>query len=261
MDGQNDGGQDNPQNNNGGNWYEAETLDHSLITDKVKGFTNADGTMNVGELLKSYNAAQSMIGGSVKIPTEKSTDEERAAFYRKLGCPETTAGYDWKEPEGIEVKGEAFETFKKNALALGLTNKQLSGVLDGYTNIVKELHSQALYANAQQEKDTREKLGREWGDKFDGKLDGVMKLLEKAGIKDDLASLGRLYDERYIRLFHQITEDSRSGSLKGGDMTSDEITARMNAIKADPAYLNAALDSHAALVKEFNELCALKAKA
>lgn len=255
--------EDSPNNDNvsaNGNWYDAEGLDQSLVSDKVKAFTNSDGTMNVAELLKSYNSAQSMIGGSVKLPTDKSTPEEKTAFFRKLGCPETVDGYKWEQPEGIEVKnGEAFENFKKTALSLGLTNDQLSGVLNGYSEIVKEIFNQEEAFKSQQEKDTREKLGREWGDKFDGKLDGVMKLLEKAGIKEDLARTGRLYDERYIRLFHQITEDSRPASFKGGDMTSDEITARINAIKADPAYLNAASESHTALVKEFNDLCALRA--
>ena len=36
-----------------GNWYEAEGIDASLVTDKVKGFSDING------LLKSYNESQS----------------------------------------------------------------------------------------------------------------------------------------------------------------------------------------------------------
>ena len=61
-------------------WFASEGIDPSLVTDKVKSFTNEDGTMNTNELLKSYNSAQSMIGASVRIPTDTSTDEERSGL-------------------------------------------------------------------------------------------------------------------------------------------------------------------------------------
>ena len=245
---------DNPVENNTPAWYEAEGIDQNFVSDKVKGYTNADGSCNMAELLKSYDSAQRYIGGAVKIPTEKSTPEEVAAFYAKLGRPESADKYDWQQPEGIELKGEFFDGFKKAAHELGLTNKQLSGVLDGYTNIVKQIFSQKQAFAAEQEKTSRANLSKEWGDKFESKLGGVMDKLEKLGVKSALAEAGLLYDERILRAFHAISEDSQSSEIHNGGMSPDAVKSRIAEIRQHPGFMNAGHPEHNALVQEFNAL-------
>ena len=246
-------------NTESSNWYESSNIDQSLITDKVKTFTNSDGSMNLNEFVKSYNASQSYIGGAVKIPQENASESEINSFYTKLGRPEKYSDYDWKAPEGIEVKGEAFEGFKKHCHALGLTNKQMNGVLDGYTKIVQDIVSQDGAFRAEQEKNTRANLQREWGDKFEAKLGGVMKLFEDLGIKSDLEAKGMLYDERYIKAFQRISTDSQPA--KTIDTTSaSSIQERITALQKDPAYLNSAHPNHKAVVEEANNLFLEKAK-
>lgn len=236
-------------------WYEAENVDQSYVSEKVKGFTNDDGSMNVSELLKSYDSAQKYIGGSVKIPQENASAEELSAFYSKLGRPEKASDYDWKEPEGIQLQGEQFDTFKQRMHDLGMTNKQVSGVLDGYSKIVLDIFKSNETAKAQQESETRQALQKEWGDSFDSKLKGVMDTFEKLGIKDDLAEMGKLYDMRFIKAFHQISVDSNGTQIKGAETSKESVEARIKAIQSDPAYLNAGHPQHAEIIKEFRALC------
>ena len=73
-------------------WFEREDIDQSLVSDKVKGFTNEDGSMNLPEFLKSYNSAQSYIGGAVKIPGENASEDEWSSLYARLGRPESMRG-------------------------------------------------------------------------------------------------------------------------------------------------------------------------
>lgn len=240
---------------NNGKWFESENIDQSYVSDKVKTFTNDDGSCNIGELLKSYDSAQKYIGGAVKIPNENATADEMSAFYSKLGRPEKASDYDWKQPDGIELQGEQFENFKEQMHSLGMTNKQVSGVLDGYSKIVLDIFKAQETAKAQQEAETLQALKKEWGDDCDAKLKGVMDTFEKLGIKNDLAEMGKLYDMKFIKAFHQISVDSQGTKIQGSEGTTQTVEARIKEIQNDPAYLNAGDPRHNALIQEFRELC------
>ena len=120
------------ENQNQNQWYEAEGIDQSFVSDKVKTFTNSDGSMNVNELLKSYDSSQRYIGAAVKIPGENAAREEVDAFYTKLGRPESADKYSFKPPADVNVDGvtsQHFKAFAQKAFELGLSDRQLSGVI------------------------------------------------------------------------------------------------------------------------------------
>ena len=48
---------------------------------------------NVDSLARSYQELQSRMGNSVRIPNNESSSEETAAFYQKMGMPESPDGY------------------------------------------------------------------------------------------------------------------------------------------------------------------------
>lgn len=103
---------------------------------------------DLNSLAKSYMSAQTMIGGSVRIPGEDASDEQRAefyeklktvpgvvklpnpenaeevaAFYQSLGAPETAEEYSIDMPEGFDIAG--YEHLISAAKQAGLTNDQL----------------------------------------------------------------------------------------------------------------------------------------
>lgn len=81
-------------------------------------------------LAKSWINAQKMIGANkVVIPDDKASDEERAAFYNKLGRPESPEKYELKPPEGYKLDDATSKQMKETAHKLGLTPSQLNGLV------------------------------------------------------------------------------------------------------------------------------------
>lgn len=81
--------------------------------------------------------AEGKLNSAITIPGEKATDAERAAFYAKLGRPETPDKYELDPitglPEGLTPDPEGEKWFKGLAHELGLTPAQ-----------AKRLHSEAI---------------------------------------------------------------------------------------------------------------------
>ena len=242
-------------------WFNAEGIDQSLVSDKVKTFTNSDGSMNVNELLKSYDSSQRYIGAAVKIPGENASQEEVSAFYSKLGRPESADKYTWTPPEGISVEGataENFKAFMDLCFKLGLTNKQTSGILDGWSNIVKQLSETRVSVLDQIASTSKSTLSApdEWGDKFDDKYKATISLIEKLGAKSDLESAGVLNKVSVLKAFNTIIESGKETGLKGAEEASQSNAERLADLKKNPAYLNAGHPDHAKVLKEINNLIA-----
>jgi hypothetical protein len=90
---------------------------------------------SVGDLAKGHVHLSRMMGNSVKIPGEDSTDEERNDFYNKIGRPETADNYEYERPdmpEGMAYNDDAEKAFKHLAHDQGLSQKQLGSILDFY---------------------------------------------------------------------------------------------------------------------------------
>jgi hypothetical protein len=90
---------------------------------------------SVGDLAKGHVHLSRMMGNSVKIPGEDSTDEERNDFYNKMGRPETADNYEYERPdmpEGMAYNDDAEKAFKSLAHDQGLNQKQLGSILDFY---------------------------------------------------------------------------------------------------------------------------------
>ena len=232
-------------------WYQG--IDENLLTDKIRGFAD------INSFVKSYNEGQSFIGKG--IPDENTPADIRDAFYKKLGRPDNAEGYEWKLPEGVSVDGateENFKNFKQLCYEAGLTNKQVSAVLGGWSDIVIKL--------AQTEQAEREKIvnsskttlsaDNEWGDKYDDKLNATIKLIESLGIKKALDSAGLLYDVNVLKAFNSILsagDESKLKGEKGGNMTPQE---RLEQLKANPAYFSAGHPDHKKVIDEVNAIFA-----
>ena len=241
------------------NWYDG--VDETLLTDKVKGFTNSDGTMNVAELLKSYNSAQSYIGGSVKIPTDKSSPEEVAAFYSKLGRPESADKYDWQPPADVSVEGateENFKNFKQLCFDSGMTNKQVSAVMNGWSNVIKDLFAKQAAAREQIARESKAALSaqNEWGGDYQTRLDAVLNRVEKLGIKEKLEYAGLLYDKDVLKAFDAVISASSETRIKGADGKFINPQERLEQLKNNPAYFQAGHPDHAKVIEEANSIMA-----
>lgn len=240
-------------------WFASEGIDPSLVTEKVKSFTNEDGTMNTNELLKSYNSAQSMIGASVRIPTDTSTDEERAEFFAKLGRPESPDKYNFQIPEGISVEGatkENFAAFQKLCFENGLSNKQYAAVMGGWADIVKELNEKGETVRREIFENSKKVLSApsEWGDQYQTKYDATMGLIDKLKIRPHLEAAGVLNMPEVLKAFNSIVDEGKETGLRGGGGSGGSSAERIAELKSSPAYLNSSHPDHSKTIGELNRL-------
>lgn len=229
----------------------------------IKDFKDLDG------LIKSYKNAQSMIGGSIRIPGEEASADERAeffekikdvpgvgkmpdptneaeirAFYQKLGCPENPEGYELELPEGASVAG--FEEFIEAAHSAGLTSSQLQ--------VLAEVNLQREMAKAESFQSSREAakatLQEVFGDNFENKLasakqaaamyaerapEAVQELLNsEAGNNPALVMM--LAD-----LGSSLKEDSHKGteSAPSHGMSLNDVSDKISKLYKDDKFMHA----------------------
>ena len=109
-----------------------------------------------GSLAKSWVNAQKMIGADkVVIPGKDATEQDWAAFYNKIGRPESPDKYEIKVPEGIKVDDNALKGFREIAHASGMTAKQVQAIIEWDA---QQKSAQAQNAGALQQQELRASL-------------------------------------------------------------------------------------------------------
>ncbi len=139
----------------------------------------------IGDLAKGHVHLSRMMGNSVKIPGEDSTDEERNDFYTKLGRPETADAYDYQRPdmpEGMHYDDGAEKAFKELAHKEGLTQGQLGSIMDFYnkfaldSQIDRKLQMDEAYFKGEAA------LQKEWGMKgYDRNVSIAQRAMKEFG--------------------------------------------------------------------------------
>lgn len=122
-------------------------------------------------LLKNYAHAQKFQGSAVRVPGEDATPEEWGEFYDKLGRPEDANGYN---PTLPELEGgwneDLVSNFKKTAHDMGLTPKQVQGILNFYGPAVGDIlrgdQRQKQVERMEAETSLREKYGAAYPQKL-----------------------------------------------------------------------------------------------
>ena len=90
-------------------------------------FQDENGQLRVNELLKSYQELEKKLSRMVQVPADDAAPEERQAFYRALGVPESPEAYQ------ITVTNELMASdpdVNRYLYDLGFTNKQAQAVYD-----------------------------------------------------------------------------------------------------------------------------------
>lgn len=184
---------------------------------------------------------------AVFMPGEKATDEERAAFYTKLGRPENAEKYTISKPtdlpEAIEYPVEVEAAFKEFAFKNGWSDVQAQGAYSWYWGLVKNGYAVREQQIAQATEAAVNKLKDEWkGDafkvnselatrafkKFGGDSAEVTKFIADA--KVDGVTLGN--HPTFLKVFAAIGKAISDSSLGdggrdgGGTELSDEEKAK-----------------------------------
>lgn len=200
---------------------------------------------DVGALAKSYVETKKMVGDALKVPAADAKPEERAAFYTKLGRPETADKYTVKAPTfpeelGLTWDGEAQSQFLASMHEAGLTNAQVQKALDWYGAYMLRAGDAQIREAAQERRTATEALRTRWGSAMERNVGLARAAVQKMANGDErllAAADAEGNNPALLELLHAAGEllfergEIRGDEYRGG-RTVDEIQADIDAIKA-----------------------------
>ena len=143
-------------------------------------------------LTDAMTAARAKTDGMVKIPGEKATPEEIAAFHKALGVPEKPEEYGHKLPEGLDEKavdaakiGAWKARFKEMGIPKAAAEKLIGDYLADEMNLTKSAaEKQKAEAAAFVEAEKKELAAR--FPKIDETVSAVKALANRQGVPESL---------------------------------------------------------------------------
>jgi hypothetical protein len=131
--------------------------------------------------------------GRIKIPGEDATAEDKAAFNKALGVPDSAEGYELRKPEtlpeGMSYSTELEAAYKAKAFELGLPPGQTAALYDFYNQIIMDTHNQKAKQDQESLAAAETTLKKEWGESYDGNLERVKRVMGKFGGEEFTAFL------------------------------------------------------------------------
>lgn len=219
------------------------------------------------DVLKGYAEAQKMIGGSVRIPKDDAKPEEWAAFYKKMGRPDTVEGYNIQKPEqlpdGVTWNDDLTKWFAKTAHDNGLSKSQVQKIMKSWN----EVETAKAHAAQKEMGQKLSKLQEQWGDEFAGRVELGVRAIERLMPKEEAAEFKALMDStglgnhpillKYFYLTGKMLQEDGYiiGDGHGGALGADAAKKEIEAINADQkhAYWNDG-PGHKEAVERMNKL-------
>lgn len=97
------------------------------------------GHQTIGDFAKSYLDLQSARESAIQVPGEDATDEDRNAFYSKMGVPETPDAYEIGKPadlpEGMAYSEELETWFKGAAHARHMSSENATSLFNEFNEM------------------------------------------------------------------------------------------------------------------------------
>lgn len=244
------------------------------LPEDVRGDASLKDIADVPGLAKSYIHAQGMVGADkVVIPKDGASDEEVAAFYTKLGRPETADKYELKNPdtmpEDFPLSEELVKGFREIGHKTGLTQGQVKDIYDWHLNGEITAFNDAKRTNEEAVASATRQLRTDWGKAFDTKVNQVETMINTYGdddLKNYLKETGVNNDPRFIRFLGKVAENFSEDTLRGDGrrgfdvMTPEGAQARIAELKGDKdfmaRYQNKDVSIRTEAVKRMQELYA-----
>lgn len=234
-----------------GNFYEG-------FAPELKGHPSITRYKSTEELAKGHLELEKTVGlKGVLVPSDTSSDEIKAKFYKAIGRPDIADTYS--NPvldnlhEGVKSISEVdIKAFKAKAFELGFSEKQAKGILDWHLGLSSQRLTDWDKLQTDEKNTAATELRNRWGGKFDANKALSDGLIKKFGNKNLLAGLeesgfGSNPDvmELLANIGSQISEDKLGELGKSAmGMTPEQAKLEINKVmtqimetdQSDPIY-------------------------
>lgn len=221
---------------------------------------------SVEDLATQFVNQGSLLGSSIRIPTEDTAEDQKAAFYEKLtqvpgvvrmpgpdaseeetrqfmgklGVPATAGEY--QIAEGFDsIDPEVVENYRQNAHALGLTNHQFNSLLQDQIQADKQ--AEVDYANYIEQ--ARTELKSLWGGDFDARVAGATQALRiysdempEAAKELEAVKNNPLFIRILSDMGQQLIEQGHAGMQRATNygMTPEDARMKISEIMNNPDH-------------------------
>jgi hypothetical protein len=224
----------------------------------------------------SYRNLEKLTGaGPDKLIRLPEKPEEFEAVYNKLGRPEKPELYGFdKVPEGFDPAKydvEGAKAFAEAAHKAGLSPKQAEALRQLGLENIKANEARAAAARATARGESEKALQSEWGPKYEENVNLAESALDWLGLDDEtrgaLKASGLSHNVGIVKALAKlgaaVAEDKLvgTGATSFGNMTPALAQARLNALKADPAWAGRYMNGGAPEKEEFQRLVGIIASA
>ncbi len=228
----------------------------------------------LSEVLKSYGHAQSLIGKSIRPPSEKATPEEvakwREDIYTRLGRPSSPDKYEVKRPPleelGLSWNEQRAEKFLKLAHRIGLNSEQVQAIIDHDFEVAREsaADSAKAYEACMEALEKGDDQEPGWGSATRRYLSiakrvvdtqfpkGMMERLDAVGLTNDPTFIRGLYRIGRTLIEDEVIFPDEEGGASSIENAQKEVERVMND-KTHP-YWNARHPDHEQAVIRMKEL-------
>ncbi len=134
----------------------------------VKGFQKPGDFVDAALKLKTeHEALKPKLDNAIFKPGENATDEEKMAFNKALGVPDSAEGYEFPKGEGVEHDERMINWAKDTFKSADLSVKQGAIVSQAWDGFMQGMEQAKQEADEQAVKDADTTLKTEWKSDYD----------------------------------------------------------------------------------------------
>ncbi len=204
-------------------WHSQENSE--LVT--VKGWKSADEAVN------SYRELEKTMGTKIQMPDDKTTPEEKSAFYQKLGRPETAADYTRPTlPEGKVLDEDFYSYMTAAAMECGASDVHLGFLMQKYIAYQSKLEG-VKEATKEAQSDADDKTSHEeWGGDYDKNSEIARRAFTELAPEEIREPLSVLIKDKGLE-FNPIF---KKFLFSIGSKMMDDTLVKGDLPKAEPGY-------------------------
>lgn len=200
---------------------------HEQLPESLRGDETLSQFSKIGELGEAYKSLSGKLENAIVPPGEDATEEEVAAYRKAIGIPDKPDEYELPEiktGDGVEVKSDVEDWFRKAAYEAGLSQDQAVKFRELWaqqstqtaTATKEELQKQAVEAE--------NTLRKEFGDRYDENIALAKRVVSSAGedFQKKLNLSGLSSDPAMIRMVVHYARATGNDTMPGGGVGGAE---------------------------------------
>jgi hypothetical protein len=182
----------------------------------------------IGDVSRGLLDLSGKLEGTVRIPGEDATDEDKSSFFNALGRPETAEKYEFTRPtlpEGINYDEAQEGAFRTMAHEIGLSQAQAEKLYGFYHQNILDSYKEYVNTATKAKEEAETELKKEWGDQYNGNLEVAKRAMREFGgeeIAKFMEGSGLGNNPLLVKLFNQIGKAMLEDNLQSGKVKGEE---------------------------------------